>query len=168
MMAYKQKSAVSRLDRLAIRLIGSPVNTGFTGPHMTIAINALLLICGLTGMVGTMMGQSLYKLILFTTIASVLHKAAMEFRERGYARRDEREDAIHWKAWAIGAAIPGIILVSWMHLLDAFADYGMWYPTQPDDWSAVSMFAMGLALQLSSIAKGCMTPAYAADLLDGE
>jgi len=167
-MANKQNGAVSRLDRLAIWLAGGQVHTGFTGPHMTIAANIVLLLAGLAGMTGVIMGRDMNLLILAAMIGSTFHRVAVEWKERGYARNDEREQAIYWKALAIGVTIPGLLLVVWMLLLGAFVDDGMWHPVRQDDWSAVALFAMGLTAQIGGIAKAWMTPAYAAELLDDE
>jgi hypothetical protein len=168
MMMDKQNGAASRLDRLAIRLTGGQVHTGFTGPHMIILANGLFLLAGLAGMIAVIMGLDMSALIVAAMLGTTFHKVAVEWKERGYAPKDEREDALHWKALAIGVSIPLTLLVVWMLLLGAFADDGMWHPVGQDDWTAVATFALGLAGQLASIVKARMTPSYAADLLDDE
>ncbi len=167
-MIYRQKDAVSHFDRLAMWLTGGRLQWGFAGPHMTIVVQSLLLVAGIAAMIATTRGYAVFHLMYGLLMASTLYRLSVELRERGYATHDEREDAIRWKAMAIGASVPGLALVVWMMLLGAFADEGLWHPMREDDWVVVAMFAVGLAVQISAIAKAWMTPAYAAELLDDD
>lgn len=119
-------------------------------------------------MIATVRGYATYHLMYGLLMASTLYRLSVEFRERGYSRPDEREDAVRWKAMTIGVGAPGLVLVVWMLLLGGFADDGLWQPVREDDWVVAVMFVVGLAVQISAIAKAWMTPAYAADLLDEE
>jgi len=165
-MTYRQNGAASRFGRLATWLTGGRLQWGFAGPHMMIVVQSLLLVAGLAAMIAAMRGYGVFHLMYGLLMASTLYRLTVEFRERGYSPHDEREDAIRWKAMAIGAGAPGLVLVVWMMLLGAFADEGLWHPVREDDWVVVAMFAVGLAVQISAIAKAWMTPAYAAELLD--
>jgi len=167
-MTYRQRDAVSRFDRLAMWLTGGRLQWGFAGPHMMIVVQSLLLVAGIAAMIATMRGYAVFHLMYGLLMASTLYRLSVEFRERGYSPHDEREDAIRWKAMAVGAGAPGLVLVVWMMLLGAFADQGLWHPMREDDWVVVAMFAVGLAVQISAIAKAWMTPAYAAELLDDD
>lgn len=168
MMAYRPDNAGTRLDRLATRLTGGQVHYGITGPYITIAFNLVLLLAGVAGMTGVIMGGEMNGLLQAVLIAGTFHGAFVQYKERGNAPLDERENAIRWKAMALGAGISGMLLVVWMCLLGGFADQGMWHPAKEDDWMAVAMFAVALAAQINAIAKAWMTPAYAAELLDDD
>lgn len=165
-MTYRQKDAVSRFDRLTLWLTGGRPQWGFAGPHMMIVVQSVLLVASLAAMIATVRGYTSFHLMYGLLMASTLYRASVEFKERGYSRPDEREDAVRWKAMAIGVSAPGLVLVVWMLLLGGFADNGLWQPVREDDWVVTAMFAVGLAVQISAIAKAWMTPAYAADLLD--
>jgi len=100
--------------------------------------------------------------------AAGTHTVIVEQRKRGNAPLDERERAIFWKATAIGAFVPCVLISGWVMLLGNFADQGMWYPDRSEEWRASGFFILGMMSQIANIASAWMTPSYAADLLDVE
>jgi hypothetical protein len=166
-MSNKDQGMVSLLDRIATRLTGRQVHMGFTGPHMIIAANAILLLIALAGMLATTRDQDFGQdLVVWAMIASALHKAAVELKERGSRELDEREKTIRWKSIAIGGWAVTTLISIWAILISHFADNGLWYPSKDDDWLTLGAFILGLMGQTSSIASAWMTPSYAAELLD--
>lgn len=169
MMTNNDKGKIGQLDRAAMRLTGRHVHTGFSAPHIIIAANILFLLAALAGIFATARGHD-YGRDLVTTamIATLLYKVAVDFKERGYRLPDEREDAIRWKALAIGGWTVTVLVGLWAVFLSILADDGMWFPREADEWATLGMLIFSLVSQVSSITAACLTPPYAADLLDEE
>lgn len=165
MMTYRGNKHTVQLDRLATRLTGSQVRYGLTGPRMVMAGNAIFLLASVAGLIGAARGAEFgHPILMAAIIGSLVYKATIELKERGYAPPDERESAIRWKSFAIGAGLSVGLVGMWAVLLSSFADSGMWFPQSPDQWSPVGLFLMGLTTQVSSIVAAWMTPTYATEL----
>lgn len=167
MMAYEGKKIAARLDRLAIAGIGANAESG-TAPRLSILANVIFLAAGIAGLVLCAQGDVGPGIVFGAMFAAGTHTVIVEQRKRGNAPLDERERAIFWKATAIGAFVPCVLVAGWVMLLGNFADQGMWHPDRPDEWQAAGFFILGLMSQIANIASAWMTPAYAAELLDDE
>lgn len=130
--------------------------------------NLVFMAASIAGLVLTARGQSGLWLVLLAMASSGAYSGVIEYQQRGKAPRDEREWAIFWKAWAIGAFLPCGLAGFWAMLLGSFADQGMWYPSRAEEWEAAGLFILGLMVQISNVAKAWMTPAYATQPLDDD
>lgn len=167
MMAYKGNKVLERLDRLAVAGVGINAENG-VAPRLSILANLVFMAASIVGLVlcaRTDVGSGIVFAAMF---AASTHTVIVEQRKRGNARRDEREQAIFWKASAIGAFVPCVVIAGWAMLLGNFADQGMWHPERPAEWHATAFFILGLMSQIANIASAWLTPAYAAELLDDE
>jgi hypothetical protein len=154
-------------NRLAVAGLGNNAESG-VAPRMSILANLAFLAAGIVGLVLCAQGQFGPWLVFAAMFGASTHSVIIEYRKRGNAPLDEREQAIFWKATAIGASVPCVLTAIWVLLLGAFADQGMWHPDRPDEWRAAGFFILGLMSQTANIAMAWMTPAYAAELLDDE
>lgn len=167
MMAFKGNKVAERLDRLAIAGIGTNAQNGVS-PRLSILANLTFLAAGIAGLVLCAQGDLGPGLVFAAMFAASTHTMIVEQRKRGNAPLDERERAIFWKATAIGAFVPCVLVAGWAMLLGNFADQGMWYPDRTAEWRASGFFILGMMSQIANIANAWMTPSYAADLLDDE
>ena len=167
MMAYGKNGVITRMDRVVMAVTGQDAATGIAR-RVTIFGNLVLMAASIAGLVLTAQGQSGRWLVFVAMISASAYSGIIEYQQRGKAPRDEREWAIFWKALAIGAFVPCFLAGFWAMLLGPFADQGMWYPDRSEEWEAAGLFIIGLMIQITSIAKAWMTPAYAAELLDDD
>lgn len=167
MMAYKGDKLLERLDRLAVAGIGPNAENG-VAPCLSILANLVFMAAGIAGLVLCAQGDLGSGIVFAAMFAGSTHTVIVEHKKRGNAPLDEREQAIFWKAMAIGALVPSVMAALWALFLASFADQGMWYPDRPEEWRAAGFFILGLTSQISNIANAWMTPSYAADLLDEE
>lgn len=167
MMAYEGNKVSDRLDRLAIAGLGNNAESG-GAPRLSILANVIFLAAGIAGLVLCAQGDVGPGIVFGAMFAASTHSVIVEYRKRGNAPLDEREQAIFWKATAIGVFVPFVLTALWMLLLGAFADQGMWHPDRPNEWRATGFFILGLMSQIANIASAWMTPAYAAELLDDD
>ncbi|MBU7580514.1 MAG: hypothetical protein KAF27_08580 [Porphyrobacter sp.] len=167
MMAYEGNKVIERLDRLAAATIDANAENG-AAPRLSILANLVFMAAGSAGLVLTAQGDTGPGLVFGALIMSTTHSGIVEYQKRGKAPLDEREWGVFWKAMAIGAFVPCVLVGLWMMLLGPLADQGMWYPDRPEEWQAAGLFILGLTVQISNIAKAWMTPSYAAELLDDD
>lgn len=165
MMAYGKNGLVTLMDRLAMMVTGPNAEAGIN-PRIAIFANLVFMAVSIAGLVMTAKGQNGFWLVFAGMIASGNYSGIAEYQQRGRAPRDERDWAVFWKAMAIGAFVPCMLVGFWAMLLGSFADQGMWYPDRSEEWQAAGLFVLGLMTQITNIAKAWMTPAYAAALLD--
>ena len=166
-MAFGKNEVVTGIDRVAMAVTGQEAAT-VTARRVTIFGNLVLMAASIAGLILTAQGQSGRWLVFVAMISASTYSGLIEYQQRGKAPRDEREWAIFWKALAIGAFVPCFLAGFWAMLLGPFADQGMWYPDRSEEWEAAGLFIIGLMIQITSIAKAWMTPAYVAELLDDD
>lgn len=167
MMAYKGNHVLERLDRLAVAGIGANSEDGIP-PRLSILANLVFMAAGIAGLVLCARGDFGSGIVFGALFAASTHTVIVEQRSRGNVPRDEREQAIFWKATAIGAWVSCLLAAGWVMLLGTFVDDGMWMPDRPEEWRAAGLFILCLLIQITNIAAAWMTPAYAADLLDDD
>ena len=92
------------------------------------------------------------KLCIFSIIFDTLWSSYVQYRLRGFAKLDEREVFVQWKAISTGALITCAIAVGWVFLLASDDSGQVWRPTKPDDWWAVAIFFFGAIGQISGLA----------------
>jgi hypothetical protein len=169
MMAHNEKRLFARLDHAVSRLVGRPIRTGFTAPHVIIAANLTLLLISLLGFHRVTQGDgSGHVIVTLAMNGTVFYSVFVQYRERGNRTPDERENAIRWKSYAIAGWIVTSLVMVWAVLVGQFADNGLWYPTQAKQWPSLGLFIGALTVQISSIVSAWMTPTYAAELLDDD
>ena len=166
-MAFEGNKVFERLDRLAVAGIGANAENGFV-PRLSIIANLVFMAAGITGLVLTARDEIGPILVFIAMFMSSTHTVIVEYQKRGKAPLDEREWGVFWKAMAIGAFVPCVLVGLWMLLLGPFADQGMWYPDRSEEWQAAGLFILGLNIQITNIAKAWMIPSYAAELLDDD
>lgn len=165
MMAYEVNKDLERIDRLAVAGIGINAENG-VATRLSILANLVFMAAGIAGLVLCARGDFGSGMVFAAMIAAGTYTVIAEQRKRGNARLDEREQAIFWKATAIGAFVPCVLIAGWVMLLGNFADQGMWHPERPAEWHAMGFFILGFMSQIANIASVWMTPAYAAELLN--
>ncbi|MCL9999904.1 MAG: hypothetical protein NBV68_11025 [Erythrobacter sp.] len=80
MMARNDKGIFARLDRTVSRLTGRPIHTGFTAPHVVIAVNLIFLLISLAGMDLTIEGRAFGKdLLTLAMFGSIVYNAAVQY-----------------------------------------------------------------------------------------
>ena len=166
-MAFKKNEVITRMDRVVMQVAGPP-GTADYNPRLSIFANLVFMAMSLVGLVITARGGFGPGLVFAAMLLSSTHTIIVEQQKRGSARLDEREWGIFWKAMAIGAFVPCVLVAVWALLLGNFADQGMWYPDRSEEWQATAFFVLGLMGQIANIAQAWMTPAYAAELLDDD
>lgn len=164
-MAFKDRARHTLLDRLSIVLFGPGAETGLN-LRLTIFANLLFLAAGIAGMVLVAQGATgtglLFGVLFGTSNCTML----IEFRKRGRASLDEREQPIAWKSMAIGSTSTCFLVGLWATAPGTIVDEGLWLPVRPSEWQATGLFIFSLMLQITNIASALMTPPYAAELLD--
>ena len=161
-MAYKENTIAAWLDRVANRITGPGAHTG-TGPRMGLIANLGFLAMGVAGMALVVRGDFGPGLLFAAMFGSTTHTVIVEYRKRGNAPLDEREQGVFWKSMAIGGMGTACFVALWALFLGPFADDGMWYPRTSTHWQAAGFFILGLTSQITNIAAACMTPAYEDD-----
>lgn len=167
MMAYEGNRVSEWLDRLAITGLGNNADNGVS-PRLSILANLIFLAAGIVGLVLCAQGDVGSGIVFGAMFAASTHTVIVEQRTRGNVPRDEREQAIFWKATAIGAGVSCVLTAGWVMFLGNFVDDGMWMPDRPEEWRAAGLFILGLMMQIINIAAAWMTPSYAAELFDEE
>jgi hypothetical protein len=167
MMVYEGNKVSERLDRLAVAGIGINADNG-VAPRLSILANLVFMAAGIAGLVLCAQGDFGSGIVFGALFAASTHTVIVEQRARGNAPRDEREQAIFWKATAIGAFVSCVLAAGWVMFLGTFVDNGMWMPDRPEEWRAAGLFILGLMAQITNIAVAWMTPSYSAELLDEE
>lgn len=167
MMAYEGDKLLKWLDRLGVAGIGANAESG-VAPRVSILANLVFMAAAIAGVVLCARGVFGSGIVFGTLFAASTHTVIVEQRARGNVPRDEREQAIFWKATAIGASVSCILAAGWVMFLGTFVDDGMWMPDRPEEWRAAGLFILALMIQTTNIAVASMTPSYAAELLDEE
>lgn len=134
---------------------------------MIIFAAMLFIAMGVTGVYATAHGESFgVSLVFLAMIGPGSVKLIVDYTRGGNAPLDERELSIKWKSLALGAIASCMLVALWAIFLGAFADDGMWHPSEPSEWQAVGLFMIGNFLQTSIIAEEWMTSSYSGKLLE--
>ncbi len=166
-MGYRKNGVITRMDRIAMGVAGPNAETGLN-PRLSILANLVFMAAGIAGLVLCAQGDFGSGIVFCAMFAASTHTVIVEQRTRGNVPRDEREQAIFWKATAIGAGVSCVLAAGWVMFLGNFVDDGMWVPDRPEEWRAAGLFILGLMMQIINIAVARMTPSYAAELFDEE
>lgn len=148
-----------------MHLTGRQGYTGLMGPRMKIFAALMFMAIAIMGFCLTIMGQEGGEGIAFASMmASLAVKLSSDYKARGNGPLDEREQAIYWKALAIGAMLPLFAVSIWSLSIGQIHRWDIWRPHEDFQWSALTFVLLGLMMQIVIIVTGILTPAYAADL----
>lgn len=79
---------------------------------------------------------------------------------------DERERLVEMSATRTAGCVVTLLVAVWALLLGWFADRGLWFPRDPQEWEATGKFILSAFFLIANFTAAWMTPPYAAELLD--